>query len=331
MSTSKLAALFAIVLSLAAGCTSGGPTATSEKGKFTIAVVPKGTMHEFWKSIHAGANAAAKEFGVDIIWKGPYMENDLDDQIKVVESFTSQKVSGIVLAPLDAKGMRVPVSNAQKAGVPVIIIDSGLDEVPVTSFIATDNYAGGKTAGDAMVQASGRKPIKLIVLRYLEGSASTMERERGFLEAVKTSKNIAILSDNQHGGATMDSAQKVADSLIQRYRRADGSTEFDAVFCPNESTTSGMLRALQDAGLAGKVRFIGFDSSERLIEGLKGGEIDGLVVQNPFMMGYLGVKTMVDFLNGRKVKTLVDTGATYVTRENMSKPEIERLISPPRE
>lgn len=318
--------LLAIAL---AGC--GGDKVAGGGGeakKFTIAVVPKGTMHEFWKSVRAGAVAAGKELGADIIWKGPLMENDLDDQIKVVENFTSQKVSGIVLAPLDSKGMRVPVKNAQEGGVPVLIIDSALDEVETTSFVATDNYAGGKKAGEEMLKLM---PTKVIVMRYIEGSASTMEREKGFLDAVKASSKVTILSEDQRGGATTDTAQKVGESLIQRFRNPDGTPQFDAVYCPNESTTAGMLRALQDAGLAGKVKFIGFDASEKLIQGLKDGQINGLIVQNPFNMGYLGVKNMVAHLKGETVEKRIDTGATFVTKANMTQPDIAKLIAPPSE
>ncbi len=309
------------------GCQQGGGAPegkeTSDK-KLRIAVIPKGSTHEFWKSVQAGANEAGSELDVEVIWKGPMKEDDREDQIKVVEDFVAQGVDGIVLAPLDDTALRIPVTQAQGANIPVLIIDSGLKDVDTVSFVATDNFEAGKSAGQKMLDLlpnGGR----LLVLRYQEGSASTHEREEGFLSVVKGVSKVAIVSDNQYAGATTETAQAASERLIERFREGSG-VGFDAVYCPNESSTFGMLRALQDAGLAGKVRFVGFDSSTKLVEGLEKGEIDALVVQNPFLMGKLGVEAMVKHLKKESVEKRVDTGAKVVDKANMTDPEIARLI-----
>ncbi|HCL27887.1 MAG TPA: hypothetical protein DIC52_05580, partial [Candidatus Latescibacteria bacterium] len=241
----------------------------------TIVVIPKGTTHEFWKSIHAGAQRAAIDLDVDIIWKGPLKEDDREAQIAVVENFISRGVSGIVLAPLDDAALRVPVMNATRSGIPVIIIDSGLQSDDYISFIATDNYQGGRMAGLEMARRLDGKG-RVVMLRYQEGSASTMKREQGFLDAIREVGDIVLVSDNQHGGATTESAYQASENLLAPLQDEDGSLTIDGIFCPNESTTFGMLRALQDRQLNGQVRFVGFDSSAKLVEGLAAGDLDAL-------------------------------------------------------
>lgn len=292
-----------------------------------IAVIPKGTTHEFWKSVHLGALQAANELGAIIIWKGPLKEDDREAQIAEVESFVSRGVSGIVLAPLDDTALRAPVRRAALEGIPVVIIDSGLKSREYVSFVATDNQKGGQLAGDhlaGLLQGQGR----VLMLRYQEGSASTMAREQGFVEALARYPGIQLLSTNQYGGATTESAYQASENLLAPYRPAEGGLAVEGIFCSNESTTFGMLRALQDGGLAGKVRFVGSDSSEKLVEALGQGEIDGLVLQSPVRMGYLGVQTMVRYLSGEKVEKRIDTGVALATKENMEEPEMAALLHP---
>lgn len=316
------------------GCSSPAPDTKTSEGttgssastakKYTIAVIPKGTTHVYWKAVEAGAKKAGEDLGVDIIWKGPLKEDNKDEQIKVVEDFITRKVDGIALAPLDANALRVPVKEAQDAGIDVDIFDSDLADVTTTSFVATDNKAAGAMDGQKLGELLGGKG-KVIMMRYVEGSASTANREEGFLEAIKKFPGIEVVSDNQYGGATVESAQATAETLINRFKTGD-KFSVDGIFCPNESSTFGMLRALQEAGLAGKVKFVGFDSSQPLIEALKAGTIDALVVQNPNKMGYLAVETLVKHLKGETVEARIDTGATVVTKDNMEEPDVAALI-----
>ncbi len=306
--------------------------AAPSSGKtYRIAVIPKGATHEFWKSVHAGARDADEELDdVEIVWKGPVKEDNKDDQIKVVEDFTVQGVDGIVLAPLDNAALRQPVTDAQNSKIPVLIIDSDLKDVDTVSFVATDNYKGGEMAAARMVDLLGGKG-KIVVLRYMEGSASTMNRERGFLDAIAKTPGIEVVSSNQHAGATTETAQTASESLLQRYRNQDGTLSIQGIYTPNESSTFGMLRVLQDNKWAGKIRFVGFDASPKLVEGLKNRQIDGLILQDPHNMGYLGVKTLVDHLKGKKVEKRIDTGAVLVTGENMAAPDVAKLLAPPQE
>jgi ribose transport system substrate-binding protein len=312
-----------LVALLLAAC-HGGRSAGAEK-KLRIAVVPKGTTHEFWKSIHAGAVKASRELDVEVIWKGPLKEDDLKSQIDLVQRFTAQRVSGIVLAPLDSKGLRGVVADATQHSIPVVVIDSALDSKDAISFVATDNRAAGRLAGTRMSVLMGGKG-NLILLRYQEGSASTHEREEGFLESIRKNPAIKLVSDNRYAGATTESAYAASESLL--LAQGAGKGEVQAVFTPNESSTFGMLLALEKAGLSGKITFIGFDASEKLLTALKVGTIDGLVIQNPFQMGYLGVRSIVQRLRGEPVPPVIDTGSTFVQRDDLSDPTIKALLLP---
>jgi len=309
---------------LSSGC---GKQPQPKSDKLTIAVIPKGTTHEFWKSVHAGAVEAGAELGVQVIWKGPLKEDDREAQIAVVEDFITRGVSGIVLAPLDDVALRAPVRNAVRSGIAVVIIDSGLKSEDYVSFVATDNYQGGKLAGQHLAKLlHGRG--KVVMLRYQEGSASTTNREKGFLDAIAKHSGIKVVSSNQYGGATTETAYKASENLLAPLKTPDGRLSIDGIFCPNESTTFGMLRALQDARLAGTVRFVGFDSSAKLVQAMRDGQIHALTLQNPMRMGYLGVKTMVQHLQGKAVEKRIDTGVTLVTPDNMDDPEIKELLEP---
>jgi ribose transport system substrate-binding protein len=310
-------------------CNRPGQPGVGSKKKLTIGVIPKGTTHEFWKSIHAGAIKAAREFTsqgteVELNWKGPLREDDREQQIQVVEGFTSQGVNGIVLAPLDSRALVRPVEEAKRAGVPTVIIDSGLESTEIVSFVATDNRKGGTLAADRMGQLLHGKG-KVLLLRYQEGSASTEEREAGFIQRLKEQfPGITLISSDQYAGPTRDTAKRASENLINRY-----GDDLQGVFTPNESSTAGMLLALQDVNKAGKVAFVGFDASDTFIEAMKAKQLDGIVVQNPFNMGYLGVRTMVESLLGKTVEKRIDTGVTMVTLESLNAPEVQTLLHPP--
>ncbi len=297
--------------------------------EYTIAVIPKGTTHEFWKSIHAGAAKAEQELNskgikTKIFWKGPLREDDRDQQIQVVENFTSRKMSGIVLAPLDSRALVQPVKSAVQAGVPVLVIDSDLNSDKHLSFIATDNYKGGFMAGEQMVKLLGGKG-NVILLRYQVGSASTEARENGFLDAIKKHPAIKLISSDQYAGATRETGYQASQNVLNRF-----GNQVDGIFCPCEPPTVAMAKALRDIGKAGgKVKMIGFDSGSASVLDLKNGDLQALVVQDPVKMGYLGVMTMAEHLQGKKVEKRIDTGVVLVTRENMEQPEMKELINPP--
>jgi ribose transport system substrate-binding protein len=316
--------LILVVVGCAVAC---GSTVPSAPSRISIAVIPKGTSHVFWQSVHAGARRAAKELDVDITWRGPLREDDRDSQVAEVENAAARGVSGIVLAPLDDVALVAPVMNARRGGVPVVIFDSGLKGGEIVSFVATDNDKGGELAGEHLGKSLGGKG-RVILMRYSEGHDSTNRREEGFLRGLKAFPQVEILSSNQYVGADVEGAYKRAEAILTRYKAADGSLEVDGIFAPNESSAFAVMRVLQDSGWAGKVKFIGFDASEGLLAGLRGGAIEALIVQDPVRMGYLSVVAMVRHLRGEKVESRIDTGVHLVTRDMLDRPDIKALVQP---
>jgi ribose transport system substrate-binding protein len=290
--------------------------------KLSIVVIPKGTTHVFWKAVQAGAQEGAKEAGVEMVWKGPLKEDDRAQQIAIVEQFVSEGVGGIVLAPLDDTALKRPVSAAMAKGIPVVIMDSALKGEPGKDFVSTvstNNHRGGEMAGEELGKILGGKG-KVVLLRYQEGSASTGQREAGFLEAIKKFPDIQVILDNRYSGATASEAQSTALNILDKLKEADG------IFCPNESSTFGMLLALKQNNLATNKKLVGFDTSPPLIDALKKGEIQALVAQNPKKMGHEAVKALVAKMKGETVPTVVDSGAAVITKENMDTPEIQALL-----
>ncbi len=303
-----------------------GPGATpSDSPKYTFAVIPKGTTHEFWKSVHAGAENAAKELGdVKILWKGPLLENDRDGQISVVQDFVTKKVDGIILAPLDKQALVDAVKDAQAANIPVLIFDSALqDESLIVSYVATDNLKGGQLAGRQLGESLGGKG-NVVMLRYNTGSESTEQREDGFLEALKSGfPNIKVLSSSEYAGTTPESSLDKATQILTKHKN-----EVNGIFAVCEPNAAGVLKALEETGLAGKVKFVAFDPNKELIQGMADGKVHGIVLQDPVTMGYESVKRMVAHLKGEKVEKRVGTGEYIATPENMTTPEMDKLLKP---
>jgi ribose transport system substrate-binding protein len=310
-----------------AGAGAGGTTTGPQS--LTLAVIPKGSTHEHWARVRIGAEKAAAELTaagtpVRIIWKGPIREDDREQQIQVVEGFISQGVQGIVLAPLDSRALKRPVEEAAQAGIPTVVFDSALEPPHrAVSYVSTDNGKGGRLAGRRMGELLKGKGT-VLMLRYQEGSASTEEREAGFLAELKTGfPGITVISADQYAGPTRDTAKRAAENLLNRF-----ASRVDGIFTPNESSTAGMLLALQDVGKAGAITFVGFDYSASFLEPLRKGELQGFIVQHPVNMGYLSVKTMVAHLQKQPVPASVDTGVELVTLDNLQDPKIRAVIDP---
>ena len=317
--TGLAAVLFTAVL---AGCgqhnaasSAGGSSPAAQGGSgssgqtLQIAVIPKSTSHEYWKSIHAGALKAQADLAkqgtpINVLWKGPETE-DRNGEINIVETFITQRVNGMVLAPVDKDALMTPVQDAASHKIPVVIVDSSLNGNAYSSFCATNNEKGG-------------------VLAFAQGAASTEAREAGFLTAIKKYPGITVLSSNQYGGPTTDTAYKTSQNLLARY-----GAQTNGVFASNETNTRGMRLALKDAGKLGKVQFVGFDAAPDLVTALKAGEIQGLVVQNPFKMGEVGVTTVVAAIQGKTVPKAVDTGVALATAANAGQPDMQEYLNPP--
>ena len=310
---------------------------------YRIAVVPKGLTHEFWQSIHRGADRAAADLkaedglDVEILWDGPSKESDEQEQITIIDQKSSQGIHGLVLAPQHSKALVPSVERCVKSNIPVVIIDSGLDPAAlkkkpdlIVKYVATDNYDGGWLAAEELVnllEKEGKKDPRLVLFRYQVGSESTEQREEGFLGRVqrfneKDGKKIKVVSDNVYAGATVESAEKEAGPLLNKLG-ADGA---DGIFAVNESATSGMLNALRSQKLNKKIRLVGFDSSAPLLQAVREGDVDGLVVQDPYRMGYLGVWTLVQHLRGYDVNRdhePLGTGEFYLTKGNINDDEMK--------
>ena len=299
---------------------------------YQIAVIPKGTTHEYWKSINAGAVKAQEGTacgrhggGSPYSGRGRSSRTTGRQQIQVVENFVGPKRPfGDRARPLDSRALVAPVEDAVRAGIPVVVIDSGLNSHAPSCVVATDNRKGGQIGArrlGSLLAGKGR----VVMLRYEVGSDSTEQREAGFLEVMKSEfPGIELISTDQYGGATRETAYRAAQNLLNRF-----GERMDGIFAPNESTASGTLLALRELGLAGKAKFVGFYANEQLVSALRQGDIQGLVVQDPLKMGYLGFMTAVKVLRHEKVDPMIDTGVGLVTRENMDDPEVSALIHPP--
>jgi ribose transport system substrate-binding protein len=324
-------------------CLLGGCNRPSANVKYRIAVIPKGLTHEFWQSIHRGAERAAADLSAEgvstaIDWDGPQKESDAREQINLVNLKAGTGINGLVLAPQDSKRMFDCVEEVVEKGVPVVMIDSGLDperlkKKPdlIVKYVATNNYNGGKLGARRLLEVlekDGKTAPNVILFRYKEGSESTEQREQGFLDYIeeqkKTGKSITLLSADQYAGATVDEAARTAGPLLLRFK-----DNVDGVFAVNESSSAGMLNALRSQGLNGKVRYVGFDSSEPLLQAIREGDMDGTVVQDPYRMGYLGVWSLVKHLEGFNVAADgkdLSTGEYVVTKENLDTPATRELF-----
>jgi ribose transport system substrate-binding protein len=297
---------------------------TESADKLRIAVIPKGTSHEFWKSVHFGAEKAAKELGnVEIIWRGPVMESDTGSQIEVVKNMITMQVDGIVLAPNQKGGLVDAVDESISEGIPVVIFDSGLDQGPeIVSYVATDNFKGGKLAAEQMAKAIGEKG-NVILLRYLAGSESTEQREEGFLEGLKGYPNIHVVSSDQRGGDNATASKEKVDQLLQLH-----GADLAGIFAVCEPNANGTLESLRNAGLNKQVKLIAFDPSDALIEALGDGSCSGIVLQDPVQMGYQSVKTLVAAIGGQKAEPYVSTGEYVASPDNMNEEQLKVLLKP---
>lgn len=318
MKSIKLSLLLSFALSLcllSLSCNRAG----GGNGRPQIAVIPKGVSHNFWLSIKAGAEAAGQDFGADIIWKGPATETDYTGQVNIVEDAINKKVDGIVLAPSSGDALVTPAKKAKEAGIPVVIIDSGINWDEYAAYISTDNRKGGVIAAQRMGALLGGKG-KVGIIGVKKGSVSTDEREEGFMETMKKEFPGIQLLQLQYGEADRAKSLAVAEDMITK------NPDLNGIFASNESSAVGALRAINVKAVQGKVKLVGFDSSPDLIAAVKGGIIDSLVVQDPYKMGYEGVKAALNQKANKPVERRLDTGVELVTKENIDTAKIQNLI-----
>jgi ribose transport system substrate-binding protein len=294
-------------------------SACNRDKKKVIAVIPKGNAHLFWQSVHAGAVATSRESGVEIIWNGPASETDFTGQLKVVDAMINRRVDAIVLAPIDSKAMVGVVERATTEGIPVIIFDSGIDTDKFVAQVATDNYHAGEMGAERMAKLLGGKG-KVAILANMPGSASTVARESGFEDSMKKNYPAIEIVEKQFGNA------EVASSLAKAENILTGHPDLDGVFASNESSSVGFAQALRDRKT--KIKMVGFDWSPSLLDDVKNGVIDSLVVQNPFKMGQEAVRLAIEKLDGKPIVKMNALAPKLIDRENVNTSEVQAQVNP---
>ncbi len=313
------------MLAITLGISAGSPGLLSQQ-KLKLAVVPKGDDSFFWKSFHAGVLSGAETAGgVTVEWAPPKTAQNVQQQIALVDRFAQEGVAGIALSPTDYAALAAPVARAMKKGIPVVVFDSRLKGEPgkdFVGFVATNSKSAGMLAAEEMSRLLGEKGT-VTVLRYTVGQANLNEREDGFLEGLRKYPKMQSVIETRTSKPTRQDVEAFGEDIIDKLKASDG------LFCSNETITEGMLSVLRKNGLAGKIKFIGFDTSDPLVEALKKGEIDALVAQDPTRMGYFAVKTLVDHIRGSATQPIVDIEVRVITRQNVTDPDVQKLLSLP--
>jgi ribose transport system substrate-binding protein len=286
-----------------------------------IGVIPKETASVYWEGVRKGALQAGKEENYEVLWNGPEIETDRERQRQIVEDMLAQKVAGIVLAPNDRKAMVPVVEMIDARKVPCVIIDSSVESDKYLSFMATDNYKGGALAAQRLGEILGGKG-SVIIVEWTPNSASTDARCAGFRATMaKEFPEIKIVDSKYPSPPTMEKARDVTEDMLTRNANVDG------VFACNATSAGGALPGLRKMQQGDrKIKMVGFDAWPMLIEGLEKGDLDSLIIQNPYKMGYEGVKAIIRHLKGEKVDKQVDTGVTLITRERLDDPAIQELL-----
>ncbi len=296
-------------------------SACNQNKKRVIAVIPKATSHVFWVAVEKGAKAAGKEFNVEIEWNGPAAETDFSRQIQIVDSMINRRVDAIALAATERKALVASVERAMKQGIPVTIFDSGLDTENYTSYVATNNFEAGQLGARALAKLIGGKGEVAMVM-HVPGSVSTGDRERGFEDVIKREFPDIKIVGKQFGLSDRAKSRTVAENFLTANPNLVG------LFGSTEPSSTGAALAVKARGLSGKVKVVAFDASDNLVDDLKGGTIQAMVVQDPFKMGYETVKTLVEKLDGKTPAKRLDLPAKVIFTEDAGKPENQRLLSP---
>jgi ribose transport system substrate-binding protein len=297
------AAVFGIALLLSTGC--------NQERKKRIAVIPKATSHVFWLSVREGALKAGKDLNVEVLWNGPTLETDYSRQIQILDSMVAQRVDGIAIAAAERKALVAPVERATNQGIPVTVFDSGLDTNHYLSYVATDNEEAGGLAARTLAALINNKGVIAVVM-HTPGSQSTMDREKGFVDVMQREFPNIQIAAMQFGMSDRAKARAAAENILTAHPNIDG------IFASAEPSSVGAALAIKARNLSGKVKLVTFDSSDSLLEDLRGGTIDAMVVQDPQGMGYEAVRTLVDKLNGKQPPKRIDMHAKVLRRGDVA-------------
>jgi ribose transport system substrate-binding protein len=238
----------------------------------------------YWQSVLAGAKEAAKDYGYEILWNGPDRETNSVGQIEIVSNAIASQVAGVVMAPVDRTALVPSVDQLATLGIPCVIIDSGLDDVNFLSIASTDNYQGGVLAAEQLGRVLGGKG-NVLVVRHIAGSHATIKRLSGFSDTLAKEFPEIRIVDSESGQDTAEIAKGVTAQMLANHPDVQG------LFACNVDVSVGALEALQSANRT-DVKMVAFDPAKSLIDGLKTGEVVAIVVQDPYNMGYQGVKVL---------------------------------------
>lgn len=288
----------------------------------TIIYVPKtiDSNIEFWEVMKQGVATAAKEFGADVHTVGTDTELDVDKQIQLLEQAIEEKPDAIILAATDYYRL-VPVAKQIKAaGITLITVDSGLNGGISESFIATDNYEAGRKAAQELIK-NIQSDDHVAIMNFVPGSATAIEREKGVRDAL-SQNGVNLVQDTLYSNGSSKKAYQLTVDLLKNQPQIKG------IIGLNEPSTLGAGLAIMDMGLKSKVKLVGFDNSSSEVQLLENETMLGTVIQKPFTMGYLAVKTALEVVSGHKVAPVMDTGSEFITKENMYTSENEKLMFP---
>ncbi|MDO9893449.1 ABC transporter substrate-binding protein [Glaesserella parasuis] len=312
----KLAIVTATVLGLST-IFAGSAWAKSDE----IAVIVKSANSTFWQNVRKGAETAGADLGgkYKVTFQGPEAETSIDAQVNMVDNAVNRGVAGIVLAASDPVALVPAVKKAYESGIPVVLIDSGLnsDGKYYQSFLATDNRAAGKLAAEKLLAKV--KGGKVAVMSFTQGAASAIERTGGFIDEVKAKADYKIVGPYYSNSEMVTALNQTEDVL-------GSNPDIAAIFGANEPTAVGMARAVKQKGFAGKIVAVGFDGNSDLQNFVRDGTLDGIVVQSSYQMGYKGVDTIGKLIKGEKVEKVIDTGVVYVTKENINSEEAKAVL-----
>lgn len=314
-----IAVVFAVVLvaSLLQG-ERRAPKHQPDNFKITLVL---GMRHgDYWKTVFTGADAAARELGVSVSFLAPDDERDAKGQADLVSQALADGADALIVAPNDDTSLTAVIKEAQQR-VPVITIDLAVHSLKVNSHIGTDNYQSGIQAAEEMIRLLNGKPARIGLLGFVQGTPKADLRENGILEKLKSHPEIQLM-----GKAYCYSDQQLAEELTLRMLNTLGP--LDGMIALNSTAAVGAAEVLNREGLARQVKLVAFDSTTQELELLQAGTIRSTVIQNPFGMGYLGVRYAVDALRGQKVPVTVDTGSTVVRTEDMFTPANQKLLFP---
>jgi ribose transport system substrate-binding protein len=291
-----------------------------------IVIIVKATTSEFWQTAFLGARAASKELGVQIEELGPPAETALAEEVTLVENSITKKPAAIVVAPTNFEALVAPVEKATAAGIPVIVIDSGVKTDKYASFVTTNNVEGGKKAAIALAniikERTGKAAGKVAYLTAIAGNESQISRDKGFVEEIKKSYPDLQIVDNRVGNNDIAKGLSNTLDILSRFPDLVG------LFADNAQMGVGAGAALDERNLGSKVSLVAYDADEAEIKLLKKDVIYAVIIQDPFMMGYAGVWYGLAASKGVRVPRLVDTGVGVITKANMDEPNYKGLLQP---